>query len=113
MNNTDDIIIQRKLYYDSYEKDFGDGFYPQLTPMINQKPDFITISFKLIEYMNELVWIQITGPVIYGFDGFFGIQILVSLNNELKIGAKKILNSGCRIIYPKTPNSTFRVINGI
>jgi hypothetical protein len=27
-----EIIIIKKLYYDEYEKMYGDGFYPQLSP---------------------------------------------------------------------------------
>lgn len=112
--NEKDIILKRKLYYDSYEKEFGDGFYPQLQPfggICNCTPTMIT--FRLIKYNNEgeFAWAQIDNCVIYGFDGDSGIQILNSLNQEANFDAKKIINNGGRIIYPKIPElSTYRVL---
>ena len=108
-----ELILQRKMYYDKYEKDFGDGFYPQLFPLANidqHKQTSVIISFKLTSYNDELVWCQHSGSVIYGFDGVYGVQLLLSLNTEAKSNAKKILNFGARIIFPKTLNSTFRVL---
>ena len=106
--------IKRKLYYDSYEKEFGDGFYPQLHPFGGICSCANTmITFRLINYNSygELAWAQADNCVIYGFDGESGIQILNSLNQEAKFDAKIIMNSGGRVIYPKIPEfSTYRVI---
>ena len=108
------VIIKRKLYYDSYEKEFGDGFYPQLHPFGGICSCANTmITFRLINYNSygELAWAQADNCVIYGFDGESGIQILNSLNQEAKFDAKIIMNSGGRVIYPKIPEfSTYRVI---
>ena len=104
------------MYYDEYEKMYGDGFYPQL----NHFKEICTcknalISFKLMDYTynsnRELVWVQIDNSVIYGFDGNNGFNLLHSLNKEANIEATKILNCGGRTIYPVIPYlSTYRAI---
>lgn len=57
-----------KFYYDSYEKTFGDGFYPQLKSCESCKST-IDISFKL-------VWVQITRvmfkPIV--FDSYMEVS---------------------------------------
>ena len=125
-----EIIITCKLYFDKYEKDFGDGFYPQLKVnitksygIINNNCGVVNISFKLID--NDTAWIQLNGPVIMGFDGINGIPILIFLNSQasvplpiaplfvsIPISATKIYNCAYRLIYPKQPdnNSTYRLI---
>jgi hypothetical protein len=112
--NKKDIILKRKMYYDSYEKEFGDGFYPQLQPFGGICSCANTmITFRLIKYNSEgeFAWAQTDNCVIYGFDGESGIQMLASLNQEANINATKIINSGGRIIYPKIPElSTYRVL---
>ena len=45
-----------------------------------------------------------------GFDDNNGLEILKSLNEDSKIDGVFILNSGCRIVYPVTYNSTYRVL---
>ena len=52
------------LYYDLYEKNYGDGFYPLLYKDLscNQQID---IDFELID--NKLI--QHNGPSIKGYDG--------------------------------------------
>jgi len=111
-----DIIIKKKMYYDEYEKIYGDGFYPKLTPrgigICTCKNT--TISFKLIVYKSnqECAWIQIDNSVIYGFDGNNGIKLLHSLNKEANVQASSIFNCGGRIIYPVIPYlSTYRAIS--
>ena len=53
-----------KMYYDSYEKNNGDGFYPMLFK--DQSCDSeIDIFFEL--YDGELT--QLSGPSIKGYDG--------------------------------------------
>ena len=52
------------LYYDSYEKNNGDGFYPMVHK--DQSCDStIDIQFEL--YDGELT--QLSGPQIKGYDG--------------------------------------------
>ena len=116
LNDTDEqpITINLQMYYDEYEKMYGDGFYPQIKPFgsicICKKTN---ISFKLIThvYNNDLAWIQVDNSVIYGFDGDNGIQLLNFLNKQANINAKKILNLAYRIIYPIIPEfSTYRIL---
>lgn len=60
-----------RMYYDSYERWHGDGFYPlviQHGPC--QTP--IDIEFELID--NNLV--QLSGPRIMGYDGDTRSQII-------------------------------------
>ena len=120
MEPENEIIItcKCKLYFDKYEKEFGDGFYPQLKidvnksyGVINNSYGSITISFKLID--NDTAWIQLDGPVIMGFDGTNGIPILICLNSQAsRVSASKIYNCAYRLIYPRQPynNSTYRLI---
>ena len=118
MEPENEIIITCKLYFDKYEKEFGDGFYPQLKidvnksyGVINNSYGSITISFKLID--NNTAWIQLDGPVIMGFDGTNGIPILICLNSQApRVSASKIYNCAYRLIYPRQPynNSTYRLI---
>ena len=103
------IILQRKMYYDAYEKERGDGFYPQLSKVTGYSETII--SFKLVDYLYSTCLLQIDNSVIYGFDGIYGIELLMSLNAESNMKATKILNIGGRIILPPTANSTYRVLS--
>ena len=113
-----EIVLVRKMYFDKYEKELGDGFYPQLTPMVNNSYgydstgyDSVNITFRWAEIYPD-VWTQIDNSVIYGFDGKYGKELLNSLNEEANITATHISNSGGRIIHPKTTtNSTYRLID--
>ena len=106
-------IITRKMYFDEYVKSYGDGFYPQL--FLPDEGYFIStdIEFRLEDESGSgsYVWIQSNNSAIYGFDGIYGIQLLVSLNNEARVNATKILNIAGRIIYPRTENSTYRILD--
>ena len=113
-----EIVLVRKMYFDTYEKELGDGFYPQLTPMVNNSYgydstgyDSVNIKFRWSESYPD-VWTQSDNSVIYGFDGKYGKELLHSLNEEANITATHISNSGGRIIHPKTTaNSTYRLID--
>jgi hypothetical protein len=74
-----------KLYYDSYEKNFGDGFYPLITPTHGYTET--DIQFK---YSNGC-WRQMSGDSIHGFDGNEK-NILLEKLNENKICCRMILN---------------------
>ena len=106
-----DIILYRKMYYDSYD---NDGFYPQLVP--SEKFTYnnnTVILFQLILSNNIHYWIQKSNSVIYGFDGIYGIQLLYSLNKEANVNATKIINCGGRVIYPTSENTTFRLMSNL
>ena len=103
-----EITVTKKVYFDKYEKENGDGFYPQLTPLDNWSHTLIT--FKLITFNNRKGWVQISNSVIYGFDGINGVILLATLNEEASSDASVIINSGGRIIYPTTDNTTYRIL---
>lgn len=107
--------VKIKMFYDPYEKDFGDGFYPYLHVLkINVKDvKEIYISFKTVLLNKELSWIQETGSVIYGLDGNVGEELIFILNKEGNVNAKNILNCGGRTIYPYTENSTFKILDNV
>lgn len=109
------FVIRKKMYYDEYEKMYGDGFYPQLKPTsgICMYKNII-ISFKLINYdfKDDFAWVQMDRSVIYGFDRNNGSELLNSLNREAQVNATKIINCGGRIIYPMLPHSsTYRILS--
>jgi hypothetical protein len=64
------------LYYDSYEKNFGDGFYPQTTFV--QGYESINIQFNF----TDGCWQQSSGDPITGFDGNERKNILNLLNHH-------------------------------
>jgi hypothetical protein len=104
----------KTMYYDIYECEFGDGFYPQLLCPSTIKPSTTTtttldfsgykssdIEFELTIYKNELIWVQMNEKNITGLDGPHGIDLLNSLNSEMKVNAIKIINKEGDILYPK------------
>lgn len=109
-----EIILKRTMYYDIYDKEFGDGFYPKLQNNAGICcSDSVNISFILIEYRKEgdYIWKQNDNIPIYGLDDISGCLLLNSLNKEAKILATKIMNIGGRIIYPIIPEqTTFKII---
>jgi len=102
-------IAQRKMYYDKYEREFGDGFYPQLREM--KGGYFSIIKFRIsTQYPN--IWNQINDCPIYGLDGDTGKELLDSLNSDSPLIGNCISNSGGRIIYPYNyRDSTHKIIN--
>lgn len=109
-NESHPITLVRKMYYDSYEKNYGDGFYPQLKDMPSGAS--INMAFRLIKYKErDFAWVQVSGCAIRDFDGLNGDELLISLNLEAQVDAKWIINWAGRIIYPKiNASSTYRVL---
>lgn len=66
------------MYYDSYEKRFGDGFYP-LVYKDQSCDEQIDIEFEL--YDDDLT--QLSGPPIKGYDGDTKNQIINIFYHEL------------------------------
>ena len=86
-----------KMYYDDYEKDYGDGFYPLL-----EKTDAcsteITIRFAL-DAPNKK-WKQMNSYNINGLDGNAGDLLLTKLNtinNVMCIGIVNKMNKNLHI----------------
>ena len=92
------------FYYDAYEKDFGDGFYPLVKTheTVESTMKEIAIQFQLIHQ----TWKQTSGDMIYGLDGDTGKIVLDMLNaksaaDSHKVGTQ-IQNNATWTIYPKT-----------
>jgi hypothetical protein len=85
------------MFYDSYEKEYGDGFYP-----VNEKDatcnSEIIIQFKLF---NTLFWKQTTSTSIDGLDGDQGLILLNKINEMSKNKGTTIFNKNNNIIYKK------------
>ena len=133
-NKLKDIFIKKKLIFNKHDIDDGEGFYPILynetnldklesfqekfnyKPFSSSNKQFqfnyyvIDIFFSPMLYKGNIAWIQNNGNVIIGFDNNNGLEILKSLNEDSKIDGVFILNSGGRIVYPVTYNSTYRVL---
>lgn len=87
------------FYYDAYEKEFGDGFYPIVkTTTVEPSMQETLISFQEIQG----VWKQTSNDMIYGLDCDQGKLLLDILNSKLEhCKATKIINSMYITIYPK------------
>jgi hypothetical protein len=89
------------FYYDSYEKDFGDGFYPLVKTNNTIEPTMkeTQIQFQVINN----IWKQASGDMIYGLDGENGkilLNILNAKQGSVTVGTQ-IVNSSYITIYPK------------
>jgi hypothetical protein len=108
---TTTTIATKTMYYDIYECEFGDGFYPQLllqnctnnSSVMSAFSGYKSadIEFELTIYNNELIWVQNNEKNITGLDGNHGVDLLISLNSEMKVNAIKIINKYGDILYPK------------
>ena len=133
-NKLKDIFIKKTLIFNKCDIDDNEGFYPILynETNLNKLESFqensnykpfsssnkqsqfnyyvIDIFFSPMLYKGNIAWIQNNGNVIIGFDNNNGLEILKSLNEDSKIDGVFILNSGGRIVYPVTYNSTYRIL---
>ena len=66
------------LYYDSYEKNYGDGFYPLL---IKDRSCDAQIDI-LFELIDGITLVQLSGPTIHGWDGDTYNQIVTVLKKQ-------------------------------
>jgi hypothetical protein len=88
---TDELRRIVDLYYDVYEYEVGDGYYPY------DKDDKISRDARQVHVFqkDKNSWIQLTGPNIQGLDGDGGIKLLELLNGRTKenqMTAKLCLN---------------------
>ena len=94
------FLISIKLYYDEYEYEFGDGFYPQLSSFNGQMHAFKLVIFQFIQERN--VWKQAFDSkqkAIAGLDPPHGEELLLALNAESGLSATSIENVYGKIIY--------------
>ena len=102
---TTPVVI--KLYYDDYERRWGDGFYPQIVQgsLLNSTDvpfvqTMVTIPFQ---QKSAIAWIQIDNGCIEGLDGNCGQELLTKLNSFAHINCQStiILCTAKQQIYPK------------
>jgi len=89
-SDTDEARRIVDLYYDAYEYQIGDGYYPY------DKEDKISRDDRKVHVFqkDKNRWIQLTGPIIQGLDGDGGVKLLERLNasKENQMTAKLCLN---------------------
>ena len=89
------MLISKQMYYDKYECEFGDGFYPQLSFV--ERYAHTLIYFQFIQERN--VWRQVGDLPITGLDPPYGEELLTVLNSENGVNASQIENTWDKIIY--------------
>lgn len=106
-------------YYDDWEREYGDGFYPIWTEedknLCHQNKTFVYFTlvdeFVIEQCKNCFIWKQTTEKCIDGLDGDTGKDLLEALNNFLldkyknnticeKILGSVIQNKYCKMLYP-------------
>lgn len=95
-------LISIKLYYDEYEYEFGDGFYPQLIPLTGQVHAFKLVIFQFIQERN--IWKQAFDSkqkAIAGLDPPYGEELLLALNAESGLAATSMATTSIENVYGK------------
>lgn len=89
-------IINVKMWYDEYEKYFGDGFYP----FFKEKENKIDLTEIIINFeYKQKIWRQIDKDEITRLDGDTGKLLLEYLNSEGNEKGIIIKNNYNIIIY--------------
>ena len=104
VRNKDGIVVYEqpepfkklRMYYDWYERDHGDGFYP-FTDADPAYPAFVDIWFVLT---NDGDWSQQNERAIEGLDGNGGSITLTALNGDVHNG-RCIRNRWDKMLFPK------------
>ena len=74
------VPVQVIMYYDEYERKYGDGFYPQIDNFTETMDSWTKITFNKIIFHNKKVWFQMNDGCINGLDGDCGTKLLYYLN---------------------------------
>lgn len=93
------LITKQTLYYDKYEQEFGDGFYPVIEKNMTCSEEII-ISFLYNKFYNS--WVQIDQIPINGLDGDNGFYLLNILNEKNNLNCISIKNIDYSNIYPRS-----------
>ena len=94
------IIQYIDFYYDSYEKEFGDGFYPILQQSNGPVSSMIAVQIQFT-LSSANYWIQTSQDMIYGLDGEHGKLAFDLLTLKSGKPAFGIMNTMNIQIYPK------------
>lgn len=90
-SDTDEARRIVDLYYDAYEYEIGDGYYPG-----DKRSSPCDTRQVHVFQKDKNSWIQLTGPNIQGLDGDCGVKLLellnASKNKENQMTAKLCLN---------------------
>jgi len=91
------VITKETLFYDTYEYEFGDGFYPTI-----EKDDISNkqIEIQFLYNKKQNCWVQQNEIVISGLDGNNGIQLLTRMNEKKNVCCVAIYNYFNSKIYP-------------
>ena len=118
------LTTVKTLYYDKYENDYGDGFYPHLIKNKERTEASIELKFQLISHhfpdnTKGLIWRQVNNldkipdPTIKGLDGDFGKELLRELNTvfmyNVDVTASAIANILGNIVYTDKPASSVKL----
>jgi len=95
-------IIICDMFFDNYEREYGDGFYPVMNNNIINNLKTASISFVYNKILNS--WIQNNDDSIDGLDGDTGTELLKFLNEKGNTSASIIINKLGKQIYPKWIN---------
>ena len=91
------MTVHIELFYDSYEKVYGDGFYP-VTEKCNTCSSNAIIAFELDK---NAYWKQTTYQSIKGLDGDQGEKVLQLIKTFTDVKGRGIKNIDGRILYAK------------
>jgi hypothetical protein len=90
-SDTDEARRIVDLFYQDWEYRNGDGYYPG----DKQEDGFDSRQVHVFQKEKEC-WVQLTGPIIQGLDGHYGVRLLEKLNasknKEKQMTAKLCLN---------------------
>ena len=90
-SDTDEARRIVDLFYQDWEYRNGDGYYPG----DKQDDGFDARQVHVFQKENDC-WVQLTGPIIQGLDGHYGVRLLEQLNasknKENQMTAKLCLN---------------------
>jgi len=90
--------ISVTMYYDWYEREFGDGFYP-IFPTESGKKELKSVNIRFLLKGN--IWTQVSEDDIDGLDGNTGEVLIALLNEKNNDNGLQIVNSSNKILYPK------------
>ena len=74
-SDTDEARRIVDLFYQDWEYRNGDGYYPG----DKQEDGFDSRQVHVFQKEKEC-WVQLTGPIIQGLDGHYGVRLLEQLN---------------------------------
>jgi hypothetical protein len=99
------------MFFDEYEREYGDGFYPLMNNNIINGLKSVSIIFTYNKILT--CWVQTNNEPIDDLDGDTGLELLTFLNEKWqpKVPGSIIINKSGKQIYPKLKNYKLKIIN--